>query len=112
MPFEITYQIDIWSDRLYEADEVFSELLLYFTEEPYLNIKEPNSENDEGIDVSFRVTETDFDVDLSEFSDKGKLYQQIITITLDNVYLSYPVKKRYFKSVSLRVVDLDTDKEI
>lgn len=109
IPFEITYQIDIWSDRLYEADELFSELLLYFVEEPYLNIKEFNTKDDEGIDVSFRVTDTDLEIDLSDFDDRGKLYQQIITITIDNAYLSYPTNKKRVDTIPIRTLSWDSD---
>lgn len=112
LPFEITYQIDIWSDRLYEVDEIFSELLLYFTEEPFLNIKEPNTDNGEGIDVSFRVTDTDLDVDLSDFQDRGKLYQQIITITIDNAYLSYPIKEKLVRKIPIRTLKWRSEEEI
>lgn len=98
----LTYQIDVWSDRRYEVDEILKELLLYFEEEPYLSVKEDN--NDIPFDISFEVTDIVTDIDLSSFSDRGNLYRQSITIEIDRAVLTYPKAKKVANSIPLRTV--------
>ena len=99
----LTYQIDIWSDRRYEVDDILLELLLYFHEEPYLSIKEPNMETN--YDFSFRVTDVTTDVDLDSFSDRGALYRQVITIEIDNAVMVYPKSAKVVHKIPLRYVE-------
>ena len=98
----LTYQIDVWSDRRYEVDEILKELLLYFEEEPYLSVKEDN--NDIPFDISFDITDIVTDIDLSSFSDRGNLYRQSITIEIDRAVLTYPKAKKVANSIPLRTV--------
>ena len=59
--------------------------------------------------VSFRVTDTDLEIDLSDFDDRGKLYQQIITITIDNAYLSYPTNKKRVNAIPIRTLSWSSE---
>lgn len=105
IPFTLTYQIDIWSDRLEETDAILSEVVLFLQEEPHIIVKEPNVE--EGISVSLAITDIDLNIDLSEFTDTGKLYQQVITIEIDKASIFYPSKKRIVQNIPLRTVLVD-----
>lgn len=99
---EISYQIDLWSDRKYEVDSILTELLFYFVEEPYLTINDDNTP--EPFDVSFRVTDVaNIGTDLSSFSDTGPLHRQSITITLDRAIINHPREKKIVNKIPLRV---------
>ena len=43
LTFDIEYQIDVWSDRRSECDDLFSELLLFLLREPNINITDINT---------------------------------------------------------------------
>ena len=100
----ISYQIDIWSDRRQEVDEILLELLLYFHEEPYLFLKEDNMEKPYAI--SFRVTDVTTDIDLESFTDTGNLYRQVITIEIDNAVMVFPRAAKTVHNIPLRYIEL------
>ena len=104
LPMDLTYQIDVWSDRRYEVDDIMLELLLYFHEEPYITIKEDNMEKP--YDFSFRVTDITLDIDLESFSDRGNLYRQVITIEFDNAVMVYPKAAKTVHNIPLRYIEL------
>lgn len=103
IPIALTYQIDIWSDRRVETDIIFQELLLYFSEEPHLQVKEDNVEDP--FKFIIKVTDTDTDIDLTQFSETGDMYRQIITIMIDNAKLIFPKEGKIAKSIPIRIVD-------
>ena len=100
--FNLEYQIDIWSDRRSECDDLFTELLLFFMQEASLSIYDPNEE----INYTFpiQITETNTNVELSEFNEKGNLYRQVITLTIPNATVFFPKKRNVAKVRELKVI--------
>lgn len=93
--FNLEYQIDIWSDRRSECDDLFVELILFLLQEPNLYIK------DENLDIDYKfpiqITETVTNVDLTQFSEQGNLYRQVITISIPNAVILFPQKRKFIK---------------
>ncbi len=77
LPLTLTYQIDIWSTKRIESDSIYVELLFYLIDKPNLTIDIPNITVE---DFSLNITETDSDIDMESFSEKGRLYRNIITL--------------------------------
>ena len=86
--FNLEYQIDIWSDRRSECDVLFTELVLFFLQEPNISLYDIN--NDVTYDFPVQITETNTNVELTEFSTKGNLYRQVITLTIPNAMILFP----------------------
>ena len=108
---DISYQIDVWSDRRYEVDSILQELLLFFAEEPYLCIKEENVEKP--YTIPFVVTEAiPTNTDLSSFSDTGKLYRQTITIEAKGAPLIFPKSSKLVHSIPIRLVQMWRDEDL
>lgn len=104
---QITYQVDIWSDRRYEVDSILKELLFFFVDEPSILVKEENFEKPFSFPI--RVTDATSDIDLSSFADKGNLYRQIITLEIDNAVLTSPTSVKIAKTIPIRIVTLEGD---
>lgn len=104
---DLSYQIDIWSDRLYEVDTILQETLLYFAEEPYLEIEEDNVEHT--YTIPFRVTDVICtNTDLSSFNDVGALYRQTLVIEAEGVPLIFPRRSLLALSIPIRVVTINS----
>lgn len=106
--FELTYQVNIWSDRLYEVDQILSEIVQFFNEEPYLDVVEPNF--DDGVKFYIKITECELIIQQSEFSETGKLYQQALTLVVDRALLLYPQNKQMVKNIPIRTFSVKGDK--
>lgn len=101
LTFDIEYQIDVWSDRRSECDDLFSELLLFLLREPNINITDINTNIT--YDFPLQITETNTSVELSEFSEKGNLYRQVITIKVPNAVVTFPTIR---KPIFIRIVKM------
>lgn len=110
LPIVLTYQVDIWSDRRYEVDEILKELLLYFMEEPNLEVEEPNV--DYTYSFPMTITELNSDVDVSSFDEKGVLYRQTISLEINNARLLYPNAEKVVKRFALRIVTVNAQGEV
>lgn len=109
IPINLIYQIDLWSDRRYEVDQLYKELLFYLIQEPYLNVL---CETDMTVrDFYFKITDTNTSIELAEFNDNGKIYRQIITIECDSAVLGVPVEKDLINKFEIRTVILNTRDE-
>lgn len=93
--FNLEYQIDIWSDRRSECDDLFTELVLFLLQEPNLVIHDPNL--NQSFNFPLQITETVTNVDLTQFSEQGNLYRQVITISIPNATVFFPVKRKIIK---------------
>ena len=100
---DITYQIDIWSDRRYEVDAIFGETLLYLLQEPNLLVSEPNTP--EPFSFPIDISETNTDAELSQFSDTGAMYRQVISIEVKGAQLIFPKAGKLAKDINIRLVD-------
>lgn len=96
LAFNLEYQIDIWSDRRSECDDLFTELVLFFLQEPNLVIHDENNQEQYVLPVT--ITETVTNVDLTQFSDKGNLYRQVITLSVPNAPVLFPKKHKIIKT--------------
>lgn len=93
--FNLEYQIDIWSDRRSECDDLFTEMILFLLQEPNLVIHDPNL--NQSYNFPIQITETVTNVDLTQFSEQGNLYRQVITISIPNATVFFPVKRKIIK---------------
>lgn len=93
--FNLEYQIDIWSDRRSECDDLFTEMILFLLQEPNLVIHDPNL--NQSFNFPLQITETVTNVDLTQFSEQGNLYRQVITISIPNATVFFPVKRKIIK---------------
>lgn len=93
--FNLEYQIDIWSDRRSECDDLFTEMILFLLQEPNLAIHDPNL--NQSYNFPLQITETVTNVDLTQFSEQGNLYRQVITISIPNATVFFPVKRKIIK---------------
>lgn len=93
--FNLEYQIDIWSDRRSECDDLFTEMILFLLQEPNLVIHDPNL--NQSYNFPLQITETVTNVDLTQFSEQGNLYRQVITISIPNATVFFPVKRKIIK---------------
>lgn len=100
-----TYQIDIWSDRLAEVDQIAYELLIYLYEEPNLLISDPNLEGQE-FTFPIEVTGVSMATDLSGFSETGAMFRQTLDIEVNSAVLTYPHLGKVAKTIELRTVSL------
>jgi len=96
LAFNLEYQIDIWSDRRSECDDLFTELVLFFLQEPNLVIYDENAKQEYVLPVT--ITETVTNVDLTQFSDKGNLYRQVITLSVPNAPVLFPKKHKIIRT--------------
>lgn len=105
------YQIDIWSDRLAEVDQIAYELLMYFLEEPNLLISDPNLE---GQEFTFPVVVNDVSMttDLAGFSETGAIFRQTLDLEVKNAVLTYPHLGKVVKFPELRTVSLDRNEDM
>lgn len=102
VPINLSYQIDVWSDRQYETDQLYQELLLYFLQEPYLEVALNNDDLKENF--YFTITDTNTSIDLSEFSENGALYRQTITIGCDSAKVGVSVERNANTKFEIRTV--------
>lgn len=102
IPVNLSYQIDVWSDRQFETDQLYQELLFYFLQEPYLEV---TVEADDSKQLFyFNITDTNTSIELSEFAENGSLYRQTITITCDNAKLGLARERKAIDKIELRTV--------
>ena len=85
----------IWSDRRSECDDLFTEMILFLLQEPNLVIHDPNL--NQSYNFPLQITETVTNVDLTQFSEQGNLYRQVITISIPNATVFFPVKRKIIK---------------
>lgn len=102
VPINLSYQIDVWSDRQFETDQLYQELLFYFLQEPYLDVLVESDNNIQKF--YFNITDTNTSIELSEFSENGSLYRQTITINCDSAKLGLPVERDTTKKLEIRTV--------
>lgn len=100
-PVSISYQITIWSDKRIEVDEIYQEfLMLFFVDEPYIKVtavkadfmNEDTDDKDKVVveeEFSLQLEDSSSNIDVSSFSDRGRIYRQDIIVSIDNAKLFY-----------------------
>ena len=103
----IDYQITIWASTRKVCDDIFRELaMLLVTDCPYIPVYIPGLEYPEKFDLI--VTDTDTSIDLSEFSDKGRIYRQNLTIELPDAKLVFTKDSPLVTSIPLVYYTFDS----
>ena len=103
-PITMLYQIDIWSDRKVEVDGIWRELVHFLYVDPVLQVPLEGLSLPE--DFTLRLLDTDDTSDVSEFSDRGRLYRQTLNIEIANAKLLFTSEVPLVESIPVRVVSL------
>lgn len=104
LPINIFYQIDIWSDRREEVDDIWRELIQFFLEEPEIDVQFEGLGEYESFPL--KIVDTDNTSDITAFSDRGRLYRQTINMEVPQAKLLFLEGKNLVKSIPIRMVDL------
>lgn len=110
-PVELRYQIDLVSNRREECDDLFRETIQFILEDNYLNVPFNFGDDTKYYEFAIRLEDTDNLTEQSEFSDKGRLYKQIITVSLQAQFL-YTEDIAKISSIPIRYVDAKTMEDI
>lgn len=107
LPMDVVYQIDIWSVERVHADSIYSELLFYLIDQPNLSIDLPNLCRE---DFAMTITDTQSEIDMESFKDRGRLYRN--TITLEGTVRVYRQQELDIKTVEFSLDELQVDSYI
>ena len=101
---DLVYQINIWSDDRYEADDLWREVLMYFTLNQSLTVKYENSDLIK--DYTMLITGNDQINDYDSFTDIGRLYRHAITIEIDGVRMVFEKSTRLVEQIPVRTITI------
>lgn len=90
LPVLITYQIDIYSDRRREVDDIFKELCMFLYINDSLHVVFNLSDTvalEE--DYTLKLIDNQSQTDFSSFDDKGRLYRETINLEIQNADLPF-----------------------
>lgn len=90
VPVIITYQIDIYSDKRIEVDELFKELSFYLYMNDSLHV-EFNLSDDTILeeDYTIKVIDNQSQTDFSSFDERGRLYRETLNVEIPNADLPF-----------------------
>lgn len=90
LPVLITYQIDIYSDRRREVDDIFKELCMFLYINDSLRVVFNLSDTvalEE--DYTLKLIDNQSQTDFSSFDDKGRLYRETVNLEIQNADLPF-----------------------
>lgn len=101
-PVNLYYQLDIYSDKRVEVDDIWRELVYYLYTDPEIYVRF------EGLDEEYRyvcfMADTDNTTDISQFSDRGRLYRQTINLEIRQAQLLFIECAHKVSDIQLRKV--------
>ena len=102
VPVIITYQIDIYSDKRIEVDELFKELSFYLYMNDSLHV-EFNLSDDTVLeeDYTIKVIDNQSQTDFSSFEDKGRLYRETLNVEIPNADLPFIYTSKTVKQIPI-----------
>lgn len=103
-PINITYQIDIWSDKRVEVDDIWRELVHFFYIDPEVSVKFDGI--DEKEDFPLMLLDTDNTTDVTNFSESGRLYRQTISTEINQAKMMFVDDYKPIKHLDIRLVTL------
>lgn len=109
-PVNIFYQMDIYSDKRVEVDDIWREIIQFFYVDPEIEV------HFEGIEIPYKyvvyLVDTDNTTDVSSFSDKGRLHRQTINLEVRQAQMLFVDCQRSVRDIPLRIVAIeDFDKD-
>lgn len=87
LPTLITYQVDIWAQMREYADGIFRELVFHLYLEPYLTIKLPTGDSEEGYNFHLNLTDVETATDYEAISDRNTIHRYTLTYEVDDARL-------------------------
>lgn len=107
----INYQITIWSDKRYEVDDIFCELLMHLcTDHPQLEVNLSDDITPQKFNI--QLVDTDTSPDVTTFDDKGRVYVQHIMISIDEAKIFFRNGDKLAKDIPIHVYAVHTDKNL
>lgn len=108
LSIDLMYQIDIWSDRRDESDNIWREVLMYLNLDNGISITYSPTVSQ---DYPITIVNTDVDINYNEFEDIGKLYRNIITVKIHNAKLIFNKSINLVKEIPVRTITLTSDEK-
>lgn len=106
-PVNIFYQMDIYSDKREEVDDIWREICQLFYIDPEIDV------HFDGIEIPYKyvcfLVDTDNTTDVSSFSDRGRIHRQTINLEVRQAQMLFVEHEKSVKEIPLRVVELDVE---
>lgn len=103
VPMRIQWDVDVFTADRYTCDEIIRELVFFFTSKPRFEVKVPYGLNiPQNFDI-FLSNEIEDNSDLVEFSNRGELFRETLTIYTENAHM-YSSHNQY-PTITLPEVD-------
>lgn len=106
-PVNIFYQMDIYSDKREEVDDIWREICQLFYIDPEIDV------HFDGIEIPYKyvcfLVDTDNTTDVSSFSDRGRIHRQTINLEVRQAQMLFVEHEKSVREIPLRVVELDVE---
>lgn len=106
-PVNIMYQIDIWSDRKQEVDDIWRELVMFLYEDPEIEVEFDGLS--ELYSYNTHLVQTDNTTDVATFYDKGRIYRQSINLEVRQAQMLFLSNVSLAERIPVRVVAGEDD---
>lgn len=104
-PVNIFYQMDIYSDKREEVDDIWREICQLFYIDPEIDV------HFDGIEIPYKyvcfLVDTDNTTDVSSFYDRGRIHRQTINLEVRQAQMLFVEHEKSVREIPLRVVELD-----
>ena len=106
-PVNIYYQMDIYSDKRVEVDDIWREIIQFFYTDPEIDV------HFEGLEIPYKyvvwLVDTDNTTDVSSFSDKGRIHRQTINLEVRQAQMLFTKYLKAVREIPLRMVEIDVE---
>lgn len=106
-PVNIFYQMDIYSDKRVEVDDIWREIIQFFYTDPEIDV------HFEGLEIPYKyvvwLVDTDNTTDVSSFSDKGRIHRQTINLEVRQAQMLFTKYVKAAREIPLRMVEIDVE---
>lgn len=103
-PILIQYQIDIWSDKRQEVDDIWREIIMMFYEEPEIDVSFEGLTEIQSYVV--HLVESDNTSDISSFYNVGRMWRQTISLEVRQAQMIFTSDAPLVEKIPIRVVSL------
>lgn len=108
IPINIVYQIDIWSNKREETDDIFRELSFYLRDnEIEIDFDKDGKKDPLKISFVLHLLDNEDNTDIESFTDKGRIYRHSITVELREAVLIMTSDMHLVKDIPVRLVKLE-----
>lgn len=106
-PVNIYYQMDIYSDKRVEVDDIWREIIQFFYTDPEIDV------HFEGLEIPYKyvvwLVDTDNTTDVSSFSDRGRIHRQTINLEVRQAQMLFTKYLKAVREIPLRMVEIDVE---